>query len=297
MDEKPETKEDHPGSEDYLRQTEGDFNVSPRSGLYEPEARNKEQKVAATVQVIESPVAAPKRPQGSWQDIIANFISAVAVSLAFLTLCGLVVGAFIAKGQWDEMRKATEASTDAANTAACALKENERQFQQTLEQMRAQSQAMHESAGSEIATNRAWIVPDFPPQHKRTIQEANLDWHNAGKTPAISVFSWKEYFTGGFPHQMRTCAMVASVVKKQPTDLRQYQPFVSEGGRYTIGLDRAPSSFGQQPISIHGCIWYTDISSNTEKSSEFFYLAFQNENARPSSEGISVFFARPFVYK
>jgi hypothetical protein len=153
------------------------------------------------------------------------------------------------------------------------------------------------AANSEVAANRAWIVPDFPPQHKRVIEEANLEWHNAGKTPAISVFSWKEYFPGEFPKRMNSCAEAESAVKKQPLDSLQYQGFIAEGGRYEIGLDHAPAWVGQQPIFIHGCIWYTDISSNTEKSSEFFYVAFQNKFGLPNSEGVSLFFDRPFTYK
>jgi hypothetical protein len=154
------------------------------------------------------------------------------------------------------------------------------------------------AANSEVAANRAWIVPDFPPQHKRVIEDANLVWHNAGKTPAISVFSWKEYFSGEFPKRMNTCAEAENAVTKQPTDSRQYQAFIAQSERYEIGLDHAPAWVGQQPIFIHGCIWYTDISSNTEKSSEFFYVAFQNNLAVLNpSQGISLFFDRPFIYK
>lgn len=152
------------------------------------------------------------------------------------------------------------------------------------------------SADSEVAANRAWIVPDFPPQHKRVIEEANLEWHNAGKTPAIAVSSWKEYFTGEIPKTTRNCSEMERVARAQPQVSRQYQAFVSEGGRYEIGLDQAPPWTGQQPIYIHGCIWFTDISSNTEKSSEFFYIAFQNKFGTPSSDDISLFFDRPFTY-
>jgi vacuolar-type H+-ATPase subunit H len=236
-----------------------------------------------------------------WATVVGTIFAAAAAGGAWYY-------AHLAKGQLDQMIEATKQAKRSADTAVRALKENQRQFdvtsnsnqeqfEKTLGQMRAQSKALRESSNSEIATNRAWIIPDFPPQHKRTIEEVNLDWHNAGKTPAISVFSWKEYFTGEFPHQLRTCAMVVNAIKKQSPDRQQYQSFVPEGGKYTVGLDHAPAWFFQQPISIHGCIWYTDIVSNTEKSSEFFYLAFQNKDALPRSEGIGVFFARPFIYK
>ena len=138
-----------------------------------------------------------------------------------------------------------------------------------------------------------------PPQHKRVIEEANLEWHNAGKTPAIAVFSWKEYFSGEFPKRMNTCVEAENTVNKQPTDARQYQAFIAQGERYEIGLDHAPPWVGQQPIFIHGCIWYTDISSNTEKSSEFFYMASNGKPIWPPNApgGVSLWFVRPFIYK
>jgi hypothetical protein len=219
----------------------------------------------------------------------------------FWTQFGLVVFGLLGLGinywQADNARYAAEVSDKGMIVAQRAERDSRVESEKTLEQMRNQSQAMRDSANSEIASNRAWVVPDFPPQHKKTIQEANLEWHNAGKTPAISVFSWKEYFVPVLPRQMRTCTAVVGSVRKQPSNLRQYQAFVPEGGKYEIGLDNTPAWNGQQPISIHGCIWYTDVSSNTEKSVEFFYGAFQNKNAFPASEGVSLFFDRPFVYK
>src|SRR5207244_4799825 len=60
--------------------------------------------------------------------------------LAFITSLLIGLGTFIvvarytyyAGGQWDEMRKATVASTKASETAASALDENKRQFQETI---------------------------------------------------------------------------------------------------------------------------------------------------------------------
>lgn len=162
---------------------------------------------------------------------------------------------------------------------------------------KVQATAAQASANAVVSANRSWIVPDFPPQHKPSIEAANLEWHNAGKTPAIAVSSWKEYFLGTMPQHLRSCGDIERDVKRQPSDSRQYQAFVAEGGKYEVGLDHAPAWRGQQPIDIHGCIWYTDVSSNTEKSSEFFYTAIQNKLAFPSSEGISVFFDGHFIYK
>jgi hypothetical protein len=170
----------------------------------------------------------------------------------------------------------------------------------TLVQMKAQSQAMTESADSVVSANRPWIVPDRPPQNKRFIQEANLEWHNAGKTPAVAVFSTLEYSMSEFPHRLRTCSEMEKALKKRPLSTWQYQGFVAQDGRYEIGLSNVPAWEGQAPINIHGCVWYTDILSNTERTTEFFYVAFQNKFAFPApSEDVTLYYLaeRPFVYK
>jgi hypothetical protein len=169
-----------------------------------------------------------------------------------------------------------------------------------------QAHTAHISAGqavrasdSEVAANRAWIVPDTPPIKKHSIGEANLEWHNAGKTPAIAVFNAREYFSGEFPRHVHSCVELEQKLKKQSVDTWQYQPFVSENGRYEIGNDHVPAWVGQQPILIHGCIWYTDILSNTEKSTEFFLTAIQGKYTYPQFEGVTLFYLadRPFVYR
>ena len=239
----------------------------------------------------------------------ANIVCTVIIAIATVAYAFISARQLIAmRGQLEVMRgtlveaqrsgeKSTEQMWQAIGNVNWMARTADQSSKETLVQMKAQSLTLQRSANSIVSANRAWIVPDFPPQNKTTIEEANLDWHNAGKTPAISVFGWKEYFTGNFPRQMRTCSEMASLVRKQAFGSKQYQSFVAEGGRYTVGLDHAPGWSGQQPLNIHGCIWYTDISSNTEKSSEFFYLAFQNKNSFPRSEGISVFFAGPFSFK
>jgi hypothetical protein len=162
-----------------------------------------------------------------------------------------------------------------------------------------QSNSMRQSVESQISGSRAWIVPEAPPQKKPKIEEANLEWRNAGKTPAVSVFSMKEYFTGEFPLILRSCEAMEKELKKTSIDQWQYQGFVADGGRYEIGLDHAPAWVGQAPIAIHGCVWYTDVLSGKERSTEFFYQAFQNVYGFPKADGISVFYLsdRPFIYR
>jgi hypothetical protein len=161
---------------------------------------------------------------------------------------------------------------------------------------------LKESVRSDVSANRAWIVPDAPPQNKVTLAEANLEWHNAGKTPAVEVFSAPEYFSGEFPHRLETCAEMEVALKKKSISEWQYQAFVPAGGRYETGLSHTPAWVGQAPILIHGCVWYTDVLTNTQRSTEFFLTAFQNKFAawpQPPPKGISLFYLaeRPFVYR
>jgi hypothetical protein len=166
-------------------------------------------------------------------------------------------------------------------------------------EMREATKAATMSADSVVSVNRPWIVPDPPPQHKLTIQEANLEWHNAGKTPAVAVFSTAEYFVGEFPRHLRSCPEMERALKEKSLDTWQYQGFVAQDGRYETGLANTPTWNAPAPLNVHGCVWYTDILSNTERTTEFFYVAFRNRFAFPPSEGVSVYYLqdRPFVYK
>ena len=209
-----------------------------------------------------------------------------------------IVALVIYNGQLKEMRKATkatqtaaEAAKTSADTAALALQSSQVQFLQTLQQMAAQSKAMRESADSQVASNRAWLVPDLPPRNLKKIEDAIITWRNIGKTPATNVFFWREYFQGAiFPSRLPTCNEMESTVKKKPLNEREFQAFVAEGGTYIFGFINPPPWPGpQQPfISIHGCVWYTDIASNTEKSVEFFYLASQMKYSSTPSDTIFI---------
>jgi hypothetical protein len=229
-------------------------------------------------------------------------------TIAYAIIAGCQLAAMngqlrVMRGTLAETRQSGRQSADQMSEAVGNInwmaRTTDQSSKDTLAQMKAQSEAMQRSANSVVSANRPWVVPDFPPQHKRTIQEANLEWHNAGKTPAVSVFSTTEYFIAEFPHRLRTCAEMERKLRKQPLSTWQFQGFVAQDGRYETGLANTPTWVGQAPINIHGCVWYTDILSNTQRTTEFFYTAFQNRFAFPASEGVSIFYLsdRPFVYK
>jgi hypothetical protein len=189
---------------------------------------------------------------------------------------------------WNMLCKMTEANKTASDS-----------FAKTLCQMQAQTKAQQDAANSVLSANRPWIVPRPPPHNKRTIQEANLEWYNAGKTPAVGVFSTAEYFVAEFPRKLRSCLELEKDIKRQPLGTWQYAAFVAQDGRYETGLQNTPPWNGPAPLNIHGCVWYTDILSNTERTTEFFYVAFYNRFGLPPSEGITLFYLQdqPFIYK
>lgn len=132
------------------------------------------------------------------------------------------------------------------------------------------------------------------------IQDAIFEFRNIGNTPATDIFVWREYFQDGvFPSQMPTCDEVEGGVKKTPTYTRQFKAFVAEGDKYEFSLSGVPEWKGTDPISIHGCIWYTDIASNSEKSVEFFYIAIQMKYSTSPSDTVFIGFPtqKPFIYK
>jgi hypothetical protein len=227
----------------------------------------------------------------------------VLVILGIGALCVYNGQLSVMRGTLAEMKRSGADSTNQVWQAIANInwmaRTAEQSSKDTLAQMKSQSQEMRRSADSVISANRAWIVPGTPPQNKRAIQEANLEWHNAGKTPAVAVFSTAEYFVAEFPLRLRTCAEIERALKALPLNTWQYQGFVAQDARYETGLANTPPWNGPAPLDIHGCVWYTDILSNTERTTEFFYTAFYNKFAFPASEGISVFYeqGRPLIYR
>lgn len=79
--------------------------------------------------------------------------SIIGIPKMFLEIFGfivLVAYTTVAAFQWGEMRKATKASADAAETAVIALDENKWQFRNSLNELRKQTQAQRDSATASL---------------------------------------------------------------------------------------------------------------------------------------------------
>lgn len=226
--------------------------------------------------------------------------------IAGCSLFAASVAAYFVYRQLEELDLQNAIASTVAEDARIGSMESETTTAKQLHALQAQitaaqngSKALQGQLNATIAGNRAWIVPDYPPKNKESIESANLEWHNAGKSPAVSVFSIHEFFIQYFPNEVRSCRQLKKTVKHPPYGSLQSQAFVGEGGRYEIGLDGAPPWPGAVPLNIHGCIWYTDVFSNTERYTEFFYVAYSGSSLIPKSEGVTLFYlqGKPFTYR
>jgi len=151
----PQNEKEHAGSKeqpnqnfDYFWGFQGhDFIKHPGGKIYEPIADRPKDK-----RNDDSPYPLAIRVKRDFFDL-AVIVCGWLISL--VTLCVIGAYTYAAYGQWEEMRKATNAATDASQTAACALSENRWQFDNTLRQMQGQTSAQQEAANASRESARA----------------------------------------------------------------------------------------------------------------------------------------------
>jgi hypothetical protein len=166
-------------TENYLRQTERDFLISPSSGLYEPKTIQQAGLNVSVDANILHPLRGHERPRGSFFDAVSNIISGVALLVSLATLIGLVLTAKIAFQQWQTMDKtyreiqeqtaatdrAARAAESEAKTSSAAFGESKKQFQKTVDEMDAQISTAQNANGiaakALAAQTRPWVgIPD-----------------------------------------------------------------------------------------------------------------------------------------
>jgi hypothetical protein len=93
----------------------------------------------------------------------------------FLAFAAAAIYAEIAARQLIEATKATEAATKSANIAACALRENQRQFQETLGEMKGQTSIQRDAASAtQDAANAAKRAADIANETLHITQRAYI---------------------------------------------------------------------------------------------------------------------------
>jgi len=173
-----------------------------------------------------------------------DFFDVAAWLVALATFVVVATYTYYARGQWEEMRRAANASMEASQTAACALDENRRQFRDTLVQMQGQTDAQKGSASASWAAaeamkgqvkaavtgngliqqateaqTRPWVLIDGDPTDAAAIGEFEFTFkitlRNFGQSPAIvpndPVFDLVNRYNARLPKQQlfdefNTCA-------------------------------------------------------------------------------------------
>jgi hypothetical protein len=169
-----------------------------------------------------------------------------------------------------------------------------------------------------IAASRAWMVPT---DHKASGLNISLSFLNAGNSPAINLYGMTEYALGSdvtvpIPHFAEDCAHLKS---KQPAPTKTSFPIVLVKDSFAIDpiqdvpdewsaeatpnaqppLFRASPEISIDPtvrtLLIHGCVWYTDVLSNQERTTEFYFEATRNRPAGSSQDVVNVYPYNPFT--
>jgi hypothetical protein len=223
----------------------------------------------------------------------------LTAAIAFFGLC-TVVAAFL---QWDAMRGqlremkggavdthnlATAAidQASAAKTQAEQAKAQTDKLAASVTEMQKQSSAMRESADASIAANRAWMlpVPLSATQVEPGDRPINLHWLNAGKSPAVNIYATAEYEIGSPTVRTFKLSEGCAYLKRRLNGLKNTQwekkmSLLVPGDRFDLELANTPTEWtaapttGNNALVAHGCIWYTDVLSNRERTTEFCYEA------------------------
>ncbi len=138
--------------------------------------------------------------------------------------------------------------------------------------------AAKRSADAQIAASRAWIVPtgktktwEAQATNGPKYMGIDIDWMNAGKTPAIGLHGTAEYSVKPFVNRKSCLAL------KEQAKWTSEMPLLLQGQQYTITFQNYPPEWNETNkgglLFIHGCVWYTDVLANRERTTEFYYEA------------------------
>jgi hypothetical protein len=154
-----------------------------------------------------------------------------------------------------------------------------------------QGVANKESADAAVGASRAWMVPTGP-TIAREGSDIRLSFTNGGKTPAVHLSGTVEYEMEGekWPAFEKGCghlkahpgsiSVTYSLMLPNPDPNPKpdaTKPFTvggfTDGGVPAAWQKPLTGPYQRQDMWIHGCIWYTDVLTNKERTTEFMYLA------------------------
>jgi hypothetical protein len=171
--------------------------VKNTSQAWEEKQREVGAAIAASIQAHSNAATNYEKPQRDKEHRLQWRMFWVALAgtiFAAAAAAGAWYYATLAKGQLDQMIEATRQARKSADTAACALRESQRQFDRTLEQMTNQTTAQQTAASAAEDTvstardqirrdQRAWITVEVG----ETTGDFAIQLRNTGRTPAVHV--------------------------------------------------------------------------------------------------------------
>jgi hypothetical protein len=176
MNKAPKSTRYERNSDAYLRQTEKEFFISHFSGLYQPKAIDDKHEIKVKMDASLASLSDTRhRPLSSFQDLFANFISAISLLIALFTLIGLAYTVYWAKRQWEAMDQSLKQTQNQTKIADESLAETRKTIQQTRDFF--------------MQDQRAWLgvdaehIPKIVPRGKDHI--LTIPFRNTGKTPAL----------------------------------------------------------------------------------------------------------------
>jgi hypothetical protein len=184
------------------------------------------------------------------RDSQANRLQWYTFGVGVLTF--LVVSAYttVAAFQWRAMQRSNRINRDVAK-------------------------ATQDSANAAVAASRSWIVPSgktrtwiVKPGNRPEYWAFEIEWVNAGATPALNFESTAEYRLTDPPRFHAGCTVLEQSKWKSITFM------ILKGGTYTMPFQDLPPEWNVNRIGylyVHGCIWYTDVLTNVRRTTEFYY--------------------------
>jgi hypothetical protein len=166
------------------------------------------------------------------------------------------------------MRDANKTASDSFAKTLCQMQA------QTVAQQKAASSA-RSSADAAVSASRPWIVPIKELQYLNAPTPIYLSWRNLGKTPAFHVSATAEYALGWAPKGKETCEQL-----RRTSNWGGGLSMILPDSSYSFVLQNLPKKWeeplgeeGVRRMTIHGCVWYTDVLANAERTTEFCYQA------------------------
>jgi hypothetical protein len=229
-------------------------------------------------------VAPPANPPGRLKRVLRWLASPEGTGVMMVVLTAVIAGSgivgiiLVIQGGRDttRIREAAERQARAAQQFADTAILINTNIDSAVGKLNQQAQATEDTASAAVGANRAWVVPAA---FSDSVEPINITFQNAGKTPAVEVSATAEYDLAAATALENGCDRLKSTKWKSNASI------VLGGSPFSITLQSVPPEW-KAPIAdlstrwllIHGCVWYTDVLTNRQRTTEFWLDAIRFRN-------------------